>query len=901
MKNKDIQNSNGIVIRDSIIMSVKKKRRNFRIVEAVIIAVCGYAAAIFSFFSMFDIYYNKAQVCFSAILFSAVYITLALMGKRGIKIAAGSIFIAMFAAYRHIEKLALGFKYIYNRIYSLAYHTEISYYKFLKPEFEADSATAFIILYLWGLALTIYIFTIYRPNSIPPLIVSFPVLEIGLYNGMEVSVFWGMLLVGYWLAIFAMTTIDMGEYSGGSGGFVRKENLFFPKRQMKLKVTEKCGIFVIAEILAITAITAGTMKLLDYKRSDELNRKRSDVRDAVNSFSIDDIAGSVSNITSAFGFTFSYQTHKLGNVDRLRYKDTTDLIVDVDRFYNSAIYLKEFTGTEYSSDKWTSFSDDIYDNSLFDDFGKYSLHPQDFPYIMNQLLAPNSEDYTISIDSKVRNNRSFAPYGTNSLGISEYNFDRDVTSKKKSSDVFTYKFSPYSPDSVIPNLSSNRLTCFTERISQKEWKDRIYSFCKDNALLMDDGGRDYFMIDSPLSIAPADLYDSPDSLMTMLMEGEYEKFVYDNYLQVPDSVEMEEVRTEFLPLLANTDKMMSAGEKIAKLDALRQKVSSMVEYSLTPGRTPNNRDFVNYFLLENKKGYCTHYASAGVLLARMAGIPARYATGYVIVGDDFCEENCKSDGSYTITVKDNRSHAWIEVYLSGYGWVPYEFTAGYSLQSIDTTPVTTTVSTDTSVETTTTAATQNTTDETSESKLSNTVTSSAAETTAVVATNASSVVSGEGTVHEQNGKAHLSITPAVKYTLYTLLLIAAFIGAALLRRIMILRHRNKRMSEGTPEKRMRYIYGYTEKLLGLMDIQRDDESRMEFAEKVEKALGGVMFPEGGFIGCTDAALRAAFSAVVPDASEADKHKQFADELAKKLYNGSKPLRRFMLKFVNVIQ
>ena len=65
------------------------------------------------------------------------------------------------------------------------------------------------------------------------------------------------------LAIFAMTTIDMGEYSGGSGGFVRKENLFFPKRQMKLKVTEKCGIFVIAEILVLRQLLR---RLFEQKR-----------------------------------------------------------------------------------------------------------------------------------------------------------------------------------------------------------------------------------------------------------------------------------------------------------------------------------------------------------------------------------------------------------------------------------------------------------------------------------------------------------------------------------------------------------------------------------------------------------------------------------------------------------
>ena len=473
MKHKNQKNSNGIAICDSIIMSVKRKRPNFRTIEAVLIAICGFTATIMCFFSMFDFNYNRPAVVFSAILFSAVYITLSLMGKRGIWIAAGSAFIAMFACYRYIEKLALGFKFVYNRIYSAAYHTDISYYKFLKPDLESGATTAFFILYIWALALVLYIFTIYRPNSIPPLLVSFPVLEIGLYNGMKVSVFWGMLLVGYWFALFSMTTIDIGEYSGGSGGFVRKENLFFPKRQMRLKVTEKCGVMVMIEVLTITILTAGAMKALDYKRSDEINRKRSDVRDAVSSFTIDDITGSVSNITSAFGFTFTTDTHKLGNVDRLRYKDTTDLVVTVsDRFYG-AIYLKDFTGVKYSSDEWTTFSDSVYNDKLFDNFKKYSIYPQDLPYTMNHLIFPYNDDYTIKIKSNLHGNRSFAPYATSSIGISEYNRDKDVVSKKENGSEFRYQFTPYSPDDVIPALSKPvRMVCYPDRIYDDELRGK---------------------------------------------------------------------------------------------------------------------------------------------------------------------------------------------------------------------------------------------------------------------------------------------------------------------------------------------------------------------------------------------------------------------------------------------
>ncbi len=906
MKNKHLKNSNGIAICDSIIMSVKKKRPNFRVIEAVAIAVCGFVATIMSFFSMFSFEYNKPAVVFAAIFFSAVYITLALMGKRGIWIAAGSVFIAMFACYRHLEKLALGFKFIYNRIYSASYHTDINYYKFLKPELEMSSVTTFFVLYLWALALVIYIFTIYRPNSIPPLIVTFPVLEVGLYNGMKVSVLWGMLLVGYWLALFAMTTIDIGEYSGGTGGFVRKENLFFPKRQMRLKVTEKCGVILITEVLAITLITISMMKLTGYRRSDEINKKRIAVRDAVNSFTIDDLAGSVSNITSAFGFTFTTNTHKLGNVDRLRYKDTTDLVVTVSDRVPGAIYLKEFTGVRYTSDEWTAFSDSVYNEDIFSDFKKYSIHPQDFPYIMDHLMYQNKDDYSIRIKSNLRNNHSFAPYCTAPFSIAEYNYDKDVVSKKNDQNEYAYAFFPYSPDDVISQLgTSSRMICSPDRLNDAETRRKIMDYCDKNGLLFNRDGDNYFTLSPNISVQTSYYYDAPDALLAQLVEEQYEKFVYDNYLQIPDTPEMAEVRGEFASLLGDGAKKRTASEQIAVLDALREKVGTMAEYSLTPGRTPNNRDFVNYFLLENHKGYCTHYASAGVILARMAGIPARYATGYVIVGDDFAEAYYHPAlHTYKIDVKDNRSHAWVEVYLSGYGWVPYEFTAGYSQQTIDTNPTTaTTTESETATETTTTpVSTETTSGDTTETHSPRSTTSANNTTTAALTSAATTAVTTGGAGLGRGGwLGHITIPPKVKYTIYTILLAGAFIVAALLRRALILWLRRKHLREGDPSKRMRYIYGYAEKLLGIMDIRCEGESRMEFAAKVDRALGGRLFPEGSFTACTDAALRAAFSESVPSKSEADASMKFVEKFAKKLYGESKPLRRFWLKFINVIQ
>ncbi|MCI7766729.1 MAG: transglutaminase domain-containing protein [Oscillospiraceae bacterium] len=72
---------------------------------------------------------------------------------------------------------------------------------------------------------------------------------------------------------------------------------------------------------------------------------------------------------------------------------------------------------------------------------------------------------------------------------------------------------------------------------------------------------------------------------------------------------------------------------------------------------------VEYFLFESKRGSCTHYATAFVLMARSLGLTARYTEGYSpdITGRD-----------NVFSVKDSCSHAYPEVYIQNMGWIVFE-------------------------------------------------------------------------------------------------------------------------------------------------------------------------------------------------------------------------------------
>jgi transglutaminase-like putative cysteine protease len=63
--------------------------------------------------------------------------------------------------------------------------------------------------------------------------------------------------------------------------------------------------------------------------------------------------------------------------------------------------------------------------------------------------------------------------------------------------------------------------------------------------------------------------------------------------------------------------------------------------------------------LELKQGVCRHYAELFVTLCRACKIPAREVVGFTTYS-----ETCTT------------GHAWVDAYIKGYGWVPFEPTAG---------------------------------------------------------------------------------------------------------------------------------------------------------------------------------------------------------------------------------
>lgn len=87
-----------------------------------------------------------------------------------------------------------------------------------------------------------------------------------------------------------------------------------------------------------------------------------------------------------------------------------------------------------------------------------------------------------------------------------------------------------------------------------------------------------------------------------------------------------------------------------------------------------------YFLFESRTGICTDFATACVLLARAAGLPARYTEGFVLQSSAIDEY-----GRYAVTAE--YAHAYASVYIEGYGWLEVDGTKYVSEDAGESSPL----------------------------------------------------------------------------------------------------------------------------------------------------------------------------------------------------------------------
>lgn len=326
---------------------------------------------------------------------------------------------------------------------------------------------------------------------------------------------------------------------------------------------------------------------------------------------------------------------KLGTVNGIRYSGR--IIADIETAGTGhRMYLRSWSGGDYGNNAWKDLPDSDYDSvkELFQDNrgewydqGAWLMEVIARSPALSQSLGNYLDDGSVeglkkdfSVNAVYEKTKFFLlPYDA-SFGAPLFAFDRSPVSAEGKA------YSTY-----LWDLPSGALLSMMDRESSSDPYYRTY----------------------------------------LGAEKRYRDFVYRHYLTIPDSVK------DGLAALGPLSKVTTVAEKRQRVEEIRNFLSKNYEYTTNPGKTPLGKDFITYFLTESRKGYCTSFASAAVMLLRESGIPARYAAGLTAGNDEIREAPVTADGLHQLSINDHHAHAWVEVYVDGLGWRPVEMTPGY--------------------------------------------------------------------------------------------------------------------------------------------------------------------------------------------------------------------------------
>ena len=164
-------------------------------------------------------------------------------------------------------------------------------------------------------------------------------------------------------------------------------------------------------------------------------------------------------------------------------------------------------------------------------------------------------------------------------------------------------------------------------------------------------------------------------------ELKIEKNLLHPFLQLPE---------DFPPRLSElSDNITSdANTELQKVQRVEEFLNQF-PYNTMSSRAPTGQDFVDYFVFELQEGYCAYFASAMAVILRAQEIPTRYVEGYRVPSaevmhretEDEDEVSNYQEKTHKIQVQQNHAHAWVEVFLQGYGWVSFDPTPAYDIST----------------------------------------------------------------------------------------------------------------------------------------------------------------------------------------------------------------------------
>ncbi len=162
---------------------------------------------------------------------------------------------------------------------------------------------------------------------------------------------------------------------------------------------------------------------------------------------------------------------------------------------------------------------------------------------------------------------------------------------------------------------------------------------------------------------------APPPQATDTVAGDGPPAVAETYTRLP-----EETPSRLGELTAEI--VRDAETRYERANAVERWLETSKRYSLNVSHTPGE-PIADQFIFEMDRGYCQYFATAMTVMLRSQDVPARYVVGFAggqPVGND----------EYLVT--SDTAHAWVEVFLSGVGWVTFDPTPAGQIPVETTTP-----------------------------------------------------------------------------------------------------------------------------------------------------------------------------------------------------------------------
>lgn len=627
-------------------------------------------SSIFCMIDGLEIVLDEKKIIFSIIFFTTLFYVIYHWYEWAHVAMWTLAYIYFLILYEFRDYLINGFYVLEN--YFLEHYNKytdswLSYYKV--GDYDPDLLIGALIVAIVFLMCSIIAYhLIYNGSRIVILIITLPFVAISLIVGVIPN--YGYLAL---YVIFLSSVLGFGHrnYVTPKSGNSQYNNDEF---KFKHRVGLTIGLLLSIMVTIVLLILNITITDRFYEEDIKITQVKNNIQNTILEFDLEEFVQEISeynifdkNNTQAVG---GLRGGKLNIEGEVQFGHSTQLTLQVPNI-NEDIYLKGYVGTSYTGEAWEGIPKD-----------KLSEYKKLLKYLDKEGFSSNFQ--TINLFNLCQVNDIALP-----LRIQYAKYQLNYKNANKN-----FLYAPYYTLFLEDEVVDEELY-----VSPKEKNKKYELYFYTSGVSLRDLQEVGMMFDSlALYYRRTDNETKAEEDLNKYFELEemYREFVYDVYTLLPeeglDRIKMEFGNLNMAAMYGYTEEdRWSALYDI--ISSIQYYLTSSATYTLSPGLVPEGEDYIEYFLYDNHKGYCAHFASAATVILRAMGVPARYVEGYyvskqdIIAGDqgeltqiEVTEENksYNKDVLYrTVEVDDSMAHAWVEIYVDGWGWYPVEFTPGY--------------------------------------------------------------------------------------------------------------------------------------------------------------------------------------------------------------------------------